>query len=205
MPLAVRRWPEIHNKRGDLRCVKVSYKQAELNVAGDREPQSSQWGSSRSGPGACTCRSAALGGVAMRSHGAAIVRRMACLKRAALALCIAVAVGGCGETGDEAAKRLDQAIRAEIPAIATRQQAEAWLEARDFKHSYSTDTTGDRFGSQTAAMRVGLRDEDLGGMVVGMIVNTAGIRGSGRLSICFLFDKQGVCVGHLVDWFEYEL
>ena len=144
----------------------------------------------------------------MGAHGTAVVRRTSRLMRVGLLLFIAVAAGGCGGSGTAAANRLDKAIRTEVPAVATRQQAEAWLDARGVDHIYLTDTTGDRSGSQTMPMLAGLQDEDLGGMVRGMITcpNTAaGVKESGRLSIYFFFDKQGGCVGHLVHWFEYSL
>jgi hypothetical protein len=49
-----------------------------------------------------------------------------------------------------------------------------------------------------------LRDDDLSGMVRGVVTRpraVAGFEESGRLSICLFFDKQGVCVGHLIHWF----
>jgi len=84
----------------------------------------------------------------------------------------------------------------------------AWLNLRGIRHTYLTNTTGDRFGQQTAPMLAGLRDEDLGGMVRGLIEcpdEAAGVADSGRLSIYFFFDKGGVCVGHLVHFFEFSL
>lgn len=138
-------------------------------------------------------------------------RRATCITRAGVVFLTVVAAGGCGpraNSGEEVARQLEQAIQAEVPAAARRPEVETWLDGRGIKHDYFTDTTGDRSGNRTKPMLAGLRDEDLGGMVRGMIAcpnAAAGVSDSGRLSIYFFFDKQGVCVGHLVDFFQYSL
>lgn len=143
----------------------------------------------------------------MRPISSPVVRHSAWLLRLGSVLLVAVAAG-CGASGTEAAEKLTRSIKAEVPPIATQQQAEAWLKARGFEPSYFVDTTGDRVGGQTMATRAGLRDEDLGGMVRGQITcpsKQLGVGQYGRLSIYFFFDKRGSCVGHWVDWFEYCL
>ncbi len=125
-----------------------------------------------------------------------------------LLLLIAAGTTGCQSTGKEVAKTLDKAIKADVPPTATRQQAEAWLTAHRFKPSYSADTTQHLSGHQTKAMLIGLRDQDLSGMVWASIScpnEALGVRESGWMSIYFFLDKRGACVGHLVDWFEFSL
>jgi hypothetical protein len=121
------------------------------------------------------------------------------------------AIGGCGlraESGEDAAKRLDSEIGAEIPKTAPRSQVEAWLDRRGIAHDFSVDTTRVKVGSQTMPMLAGFRDENLGGMVVGTIQcpgSTLRTHNSGRVTICFFLDSGGICVGRFVHWFGYSL
>src|SRR5215208_2475133 len=87
---------------------------------------------------------------------------------AGLALAAVVGPAGCGpgaDSGQDVARRLDEAIRAEVPAAATKAQAEAWLDARGLSHHYVAGPPGGRLGQQSWAQVAGLRDEDVGGTV----------------------------------------
>lgn len=103
--------------------------------------------------------------------------------------------------------RLEASIKAEIPLGADRRTVEKWFDAHGIPHSYFTDTTADSLGGSTAATLAGLRDEDLGGTVRGLIDEpeaNLGFLRSGEIWIYFFLDKHGRVVGHLVHPFVYS-
>ena len=106
------------------------------------------------------------------------------------------------------AERLEALIKAEVPAKAERQTVEAWFRLHDINYWYVAHTTGDGEGEQTVAMKAGLRDEDLSGMVRGEIEGdqaNVGFMDNGVINVYFFLDKQGRVAGYFVDPFIYSL
>jgi hypothetical protein len=125
-----------------------------------------------------------------------------------VAVMSASACGSRASSGDEVARRLDQAIRAEVPVGAPRSQAEAWLIGRGILHEYLAGAPGDRSGQKSMPELAGLRDEDVAGTLRAMIAcpdSKLGVSDSGQLKVYFFLDRQGASIGHLVHWFEYSL
>jgi hypothetical protein len=104
--------------------------------------------------------------------------------------------------------KLERLIQAEVPPNAERKSVEAWFVRHSIRYNWWVDTTGDRRGHQTMPEIAGLSNRDLSGMLRGDIDGAAanvGLFSSGRIRVFFFFDKQGNCVGHLVDEFVYCL
>lgn len=100
------------------------------------------------------------------------------------------------------AAKLERLIAVEIPAGCDRATAEAWFDRHGIQYGWSEDTTGDGRGNQTMPEWAGLESSDLSGMLRGHINGPAANVDwivPGRIIIYFFFDKQGRCVGHLVE------
>jgi hypothetical protein len=104
-------------------------------------------------------------------------------------------------------ERLERLIQTELSTGCERQLVEGWLAKHSIPSAYFADTTGDRHGRMTMPMLAGLRDEDLSGMMRGLIgepgTSAADLACGRRIAIYFFFDKSGHLVGHFVQEATY--
>ncbi len=99
---------------------------------------------------------------------------------------------------------VEQLINAELSPRSDRATAEAWFTRHDIQFDWFEDTTGDRRGDKTMPELVGLKNDELGGMLRGKINHpeaNLSLLFPGTISIYFFFDKNGRQVGRLVDPF----
>jgi hypothetical protein len=103
-------------------------------------------------------------------------------------------------------EKLERLIQEEVPPGCGRATSEMWFDRHAIRYSWIVDTTGDRYGNRTMPELVGLRCDDLGGMLRGEIygpeANVDWLY-TGRIHVYFFFDKQDRLVGHLVDPFVF--
>jgi hypothetical protein len=101
---------------------------------------------------------------------------------------------------------VEQLIQAELSPECDRATAEAWFTRHGVQFTWHEDTTGDVRGRQTIPELVGLKNEELSGMLRGRIdppEANLSLMFPGRISIYFFFDKNGRQVGRLVEPFVY--
>jgi hypothetical protein len=102
--------------------------------------------------------------------------------------------------------KLERLIQAEVPQGCDRTTVEAWFNHHGICYDWFEDTTGDMRGRSTMPQLVGLRSENLSGMLRGVIEGpeaNVDLIAPGKISVYFFFDKQGRRVGHLVAPFAY--
>jgi hypothetical protein len=133
--------------------------------------------------------------------------RQAWVLTSALAVAVLSLIGGGiwlgweGRRGWTAAE-LEQRIQAELTPQCDRHEVEQWLKRHGIPHSYSTDTTEDRYMGFTMPMLAGLDNRSLSGQVRG-VIHQPDASTDRFIDVYFFFDQRGDCVGYLVFPFEY--
>lgn len=96
-------------------------------------------------------------------------------------------------------EKVEEAIEQELSDECTQSDVEGWFAHHEFDSNLSTDPYSGRIGNQTHAEVAGLRPEQVGTIVWGMIY-PANVHWflDGHIDIYFFFGKSGQYLGHLV-------
>jgi hypothetical protein len=98
-------------------------------------------------------------------------------------------------------QQLESTVQAEVRPNCNREEVESFLDRHGIRNYYTEDFENDSFRGQHPFQYVNLREQDLSGMVVGVLSGRevrSGFLEYGIIYMYFFFDKRGQLIGHWI-------